>query len=134
VQDWKNTFHIPKHLDKEAADLLSKLIRGPGDRLNFSQIKAHPFFKGIDWDNMDKAVAPYAQNYKNEMDTSSFDYAPEEHEEEEHEEYLGQPAKSFKVEDFTFYLKDKEKPHNITDLWVQPGPGDEDDSDSGNSV
>ncbi|KAF0693958.1 Aste57867_15126 [Aphanomyces stellatus] len=37
-------------LDPVAIDLLQKvLVREPSERLNFPQIKAHPFFESIDW-------------------------------------------------------------------------------------
>jgi serine/threonine protein kinase len=40
-------------LSADAKDLLSKiLVRDPADRLSIAEIKAHPFFKVIDWDTI----------------------------------------------------------------------------------
>ena len=54
VMDWKNTFFIPQEADlsPEATDLLRRLIRDPRERLGVhgvSEIKAHPFFAGVNW-------------------------------------------------------------------------------------
>lgn len=34
-----------------------------------SEIKAHPFFFGIDWKNIREKKAPYVPEIKNEIDT-----------------------------------------------------------------
>jgi serine/threonine kinase 38 len=63
VIDWKNNFHIPEdaQLSPCAIDLLTKLIRDPTDRLGINgagEIKAHPFFTGINWVNIRNTEAP----------------------------------------------------------------------------
>lgn len=82
VLDWRNNFIIPKeaNLSWEATDLLRKLIANVNERLGINgvaEIKAHPYFKGIDWKNIHKQRAPNIPKLKNEEDTSIFDEFPE---------------------------------------------------------
>ena len=63
VLDWKNTFMIPKEakLSKAAEDLLKKLMCESHCRLGVNgvdEIKAHPFFAGIDWKRVSVLKAP----------------------------------------------------------------------------
>ena len=37
------------------------------------EIKQHPFFNGIDWNNMKNKKAPYIPDLKNDIDTKHFD-------------------------------------------------------------
>ena len=64
-----------------AMDLIRRLITDSDDRLGRSgtqEIKNHPFFKGIDWDNIRKSKAPNIPNIKNNTDISNFDKFEEE--------------------------------------------------------
>ena len=45
-------------LDPQAEDLLTRLLTEPARRLTVADIKAHPFFKGVPWDNLRNTVAP----------------------------------------------------------------------------
>ncbi|KAM6915159.1 serine/threonine-protein kinase LATS1 [Xenentodon cancila] len=79
VINWKNTLHIPPQakLSAEASDLIVKLCRGPEDRLGKNgadEIKAHPFFKRIDFSSdLRQQVAPYIPTIAHSTDTSNFD-------------------------------------------------------------
>ncbi|XP_072217825.1 serine/threonine-protein kinase LATS1 [Leuresthes tenuis] len=79
VINWKSTLHIPPQakLSPEASDLIVKLCRGPEDRLGKSvadEIKAHPFFKSIDFSSdLRQQVAPYIPTIAHSTDTSNFD-------------------------------------------------------------
>jgi serine/threonine protein kinase len=61
----ENDLRIPDHISEEAQDLLSKLLqKEPGNRLGFNdgaaEIKAHPWFGSIDWENVaQKGLKPY---------------------------------------------------------------------------
>ena len=82
VQDWKNTFVIPKEarLSMESTDLLRRLICHPSERLGCNgvdEIKAHPFFKGVDWKRIRDINAPNIPKLKHAEDTSIFDEFPE---------------------------------------------------------
>ncbi|KAM4522573.1 serine/threonine-protein kinase LATS1 isoform 1-T2 [Odontesthes bonariensis] len=79
VINWKSTLHIPPQakLSPEASDLIVKLCRGPEDRLGKNvadEIKAHPFFKSIDFSSdLRQQVAPYIPTIAHSTDTSNFD-------------------------------------------------------------
>ncbi|CAG8627203.1 16479_t:CDS:10, partial [Gigaspora rosea] len=61
-------------LSLEAKDLISKLLnQDPEKRLTVEEIKAHPFFNGIDWENIRKQPAPFVPNPEDEQDTSYFE-------------------------------------------------------------
>uniref|UniRef100_A0A673G0W9 non-specific serine/threonine protein kinase n=1 Tax=Sinocyclocheilus rhinocerous TaxID=307959 RepID=A0A673G0W9_9TELE len=80
VINWQTTLHIPLQakLSPEATDLILKLCRGPEDRLGKNgadEIKAHPFFKSIDFstDLRQQHYAPYIPKITHCTDTSNFD-------------------------------------------------------------
>ena len=72
-------FQIPDDvkLSKEAKDLINKMLSDPNKRLGKNgaqEIKSHPFFKGIDWDNIRNTMKPpFIPDLKNDYDTSYFD-------------------------------------------------------------
>lgn len=80
VINWQTALHIPLQakLSPEATDLILKLCRGPEDRLGKNgadEIKAHPFFKSIDFstDLRQQHHAPYIPKITHCTDTSNFD-------------------------------------------------------------
>ncbi|CAG8437191.1 10667_t:CDS:10 [Ambispora gerdemannii] len=61
-------------LSDNARDLISKLLtREPEKRLTGSELKAHPFFDGINWENIRNQRAPFVPSPNDEQDTSYFD-------------------------------------------------------------
>jgi len=54
IMNWKETLVFPDEfpLSPDAKDLIQKLCCSQTERMNVKEIKAHPFFKGIDWDNI----------------------------------------------------------------------------------
>jgi len=80
---WKKTFGIPKeaNLSSAATDLLTKMINDSEVRLGRNgadEIKAHPFFKGFDWNNMRQRKAPYQPKVQSEISNENFDHFDEE--------------------------------------------------------
>lgn len=79
VIKWQTTLHIPPqaNLSPEASDLIVKLCRGPEDRLGkngVDDIKAHPFFKHIDFSSdLRQQPALYIPTITHSTDTSNFD-------------------------------------------------------------
>ncbi|EEB15352.1 serine/threonine-protein kinase LATS1, putative [Pediculus humanus corporis] len=78
VINWEKTLNIPKdaNLSPESTDLILKLCCGDDKRLgkNASEVKAHPFFKSIDFEKgLRTQTAPYLPRIQNPMDTSNFD-------------------------------------------------------------
>jgi serine/threonine kinase 38 len=78
VINYKKYFEIPKEIEvsHEAVDLLKRLITSPDKRLGkngVDEIKAHPFFKDLDWNNIRNSIAPVIPKLKTPLDTSNFD-------------------------------------------------------------
>ena len=78
ILNWKKYLKIPSKIkiSREAEDLISKLINNPNKRLGLNgaeEIKSHPFFRGLDWDNILNSKAPFIPEIKNEYDTHYFD-------------------------------------------------------------
>ena len=78
VLNWKKFLKIPNKIkmSKEAKDLISKLINNSNVRLGLNgaeEIKCHPFFKDVDWENIRNTKAPFIPDIKNDYDTSYFE-------------------------------------------------------------
>ena len=78
ILNWQRYLKIPDNIkvSKEAEDLIKKMINNPNIRLGKNgadEIKAHPFFKGIDWENIRKTVPPFIPELKNDYDVSYFE-------------------------------------------------------------
>jgi len=75
IVNWKKTFSFPKEprLNPLAEDLLRRLVTDAPQRLNFEQIKAHPFFKGLDWNNIRNTKSPIVPKVTSDIDTRNFD-------------------------------------------------------------
>jgi len=61
---WKKTFSIPAEAKLSAAsiDILKRMICDAETRLGrngVEEIKAHPFFEGINWDALRDKTPPY---------------------------------------------------------------------------
>lgn len=52
--------------------LTSRLITSPDRRLAVDQIKAHPFFYGVDWAMIRQIDAPFVPRLRSITDTSYF--------------------------------------------------------------
>jgi hypothetical protein len=58
-------------------DLIFKLVNNPENRLGkngSSEIKAHPFFKGINWLKIREMKPPFIPELKNDFDTKYFEH------------------------------------------------------------
>ena len=78
VLNWKDFLNIPKKvkISEEAKDLIYKLINNSDDRLGKNgseEIKRHPFFKDVNWNNIRNSKAPFIPELKNEYDTKYFE-------------------------------------------------------------
>jgi serine/threonine protein kinase len=74
ILNWRDHLFIPQdvHLSREAQDLISRLICQVNDRLNIGRIKAHPFFRGVDFQTLRKSRAPFIPKLTSITDTSYF--------------------------------------------------------------
>eukprot|EP00299_Pterocystis_sp_00344_P007850 c2731_g1_i1.p1 GENE.c2731_g1_i1~~c2731_g1_i1.p1 ORF type:complete len:521 (+),score=122.44 c2731_g1_i1:52-1563(+) len=81
---WKDTLRFPEdaNISAEAKDLILRLVCDRTNRLGsargVAEIKEHPFFNGVDWDNIVNQQAPFIPEVKSEVDTSNFDQFDEE--------------------------------------------------------
>ena len=75
IVNWKKTLIFPEeaHISSDAKDLILKLICEPSKRLNFEQIKRHPFFKSVNWDRMHELKSPIIPKVTSDIDTENFD-------------------------------------------------------------
>jgi len=94
---WKQNLKFPEEsmLSPSAISLLRGLIREAPNRLKFHEIKAHPFFAGIDWSNIRGTKAPIQITLDGSgCDTRNFDEFADEpdpldSEDEENDDFLG---------------------------------------------
>lgn len=75
IVNWRRTLKFPEeaHLSVKAKDLMERLICDSKYRLGFEQLKLHPFFNGIDFDNIRKGKAAIVPVLRSEEDTNYFD-------------------------------------------------------------
>lgn len=74
-------FEIPAFVSSEAKDLVLKLVeKDPAKRIGCNaggaeELKAHPFFRDIDWDKLyaKEITPPYIPKVKSNRDTTNFD-------------------------------------------------------------
>jgi serine/threonine kinase 38 len=84
IVNWRKYLAIPPeaNISPQAVDFLKKMICDANERLGVNgveEIKAHPFFAGIDWKRIRDKAAPYIPEIKGEVDCTNFDqYAEEE--------------------------------------------------------
>ncbi|KAK8532487.1 hypothetical protein V6N13_131810 [Hibiscus sabdariffa] len=78
IVNWKNHLKFPEEaqLSPEAKDLISKLLCDVNQRLGSQgagEIKAHPWFQGIDWDRIYQMDAAFIPEVNDELDTQNFE-------------------------------------------------------------
>jgi len=84
VLNWEQVLERPIYegedeefnMSDEAWDLITKLIQVKDRRLGTNgihEIKAHPFFTGIDWVDLRSSTSPFIPQLSDEYDTSYFD-------------------------------------------------------------
>lgn len=83
ILHWRKTFVIPSeaNLSPAATDILKKLVSDSENRLGRNgaeEIKKHPFFEGLDWENLRKSKSPYIPSVTSDISTENFDKFEEE--------------------------------------------------------
>ena len=78
ILNWQKYLKIPQKIkiSSEAEDLIKKLINNSSVRLGkrgAEEIKAHPFFRGLNWENIRNTKAPFIPQLKNDYDVSYFE-------------------------------------------------------------
>ncbi|KAF3918519.1 Phototropin-2 [Orbilia brochopaga] len=77
IVNWQESLYFPEeiHLSPEAEDLIRSLITSADKRLGRNgaeEIKAHPFFAGVDWNSLRNIDAPFKPQLKSMTDTTYF--------------------------------------------------------------
>lgn len=77
IINWKDSLVFPDdiHISTDAEHLIRRLLCNAEQRLGrhgSDEIKSHPFFKGIDWNNIRRTEAPFKPELKSLTDTSYF--------------------------------------------------------------
>ncbi|KAG5002838.1 hypothetical protein JHK86_026977 [Glycine max] len=78
IVNWKTYLKFPEEarLSPEAKDLISKLLCNVNQRLGSKgadEIKAHPFFKGVEWNKLYQMEAAFIPEVNDELDTQNFE-------------------------------------------------------------
>ncbi|KAJ4981215.1 hypothetical protein NE237_032052 [Protea cynaroides] len=78
IVNWRTHLKFPEEakLSAEAKDLICKLLCNVEQRLGTKgahEIKAHPWFKGIQWDRLYQMEAAFIPEVKDELDTQNFE-------------------------------------------------------------
>ncbi|CAL0316702.1 unnamed protein product [Lupinus luteus] len=78
IVNWRTYLKFPEeaNLSAEAKDLISQLLCNVEQRLGAKgadEIKAHPWFKGIEWDKLYQMEAAFIPEVNGELDTQNFE-------------------------------------------------------------
>ncbi|KAM1984853.1 hypothetical protein ACFX16_013070 [Malus domestica] len=78
IVNWRTHLQFPEEakLSPEAKDLISKLLCNVDQRLGTKgadEIKAHSWFKGIEWDKLYQMKAAFIPEVNDELDTQNFE-------------------------------------------------------------
>ncbi|KAI3892306.1 hypothetical protein MKW92_050025 [Papaver armeniacum] len=78
IVNWRTHLKFPEEakLSVEAKDLIRKLLCNVEQRLGTKgayEIKAHPWFKGVQWDRLYQMEAAFIPEVKDELDTQNFE-------------------------------------------------------------
>ncbi len=78
IVNWHHYLRIPDEakLSPAAKDFILRLMCGVDDRLGsggVEEIKAHPFFAGVDWQTLYSKAAAYQPTVLHDLDTQNFE-------------------------------------------------------------
>ena len=78
IVNWKSHLKFPEEarLSPEAKDLIGRLLCNVNHRLGSkgaNEIKAHPFFNGVEWDKLYQIEAAFIPEVNDELDTQNFE-------------------------------------------------------------
>lgn len=96
IMNWRDTLRIPPECEvsPEAESLIRGLLCERDERLSLDEIKAHPFFAGLDWSTLREQRSFFRPRLASPMDTRYFreqaeQLADEDGDDEEDEDAAG---------------------------------------------
>ncbi|CAJ2651814.1 serine/threonine-protein kinase tricornered-like [Trifolium pratense] len=107
IVNWKSHLKFPEEagLSPEAKDLISRLLCNVNHRLGSNgadEIKAHPFFNGVEWDKLYHIEAAFIPEVNDELDTQNFEKFDEADFETRPSSKAGPWRKMISSKDFNF--------------------------------
>lgn len=77
IVSWQDSLHMPDNvrISHHAEHLIRSLVRNTEGRLGRAgahEIKGHPFFAGVDFENLRRVRAPFEPRLASETDTAYF--------------------------------------------------------------
>merc|ERR1711957_994008 len=109
IVNWKNYLNFPPpnevQISDSAQDLIRRLICDSKTRLTFDEMKSHPFFKGINWDNIRTQTAALVPQVSGPTDSSNFDQFEEQQSKPQDMTKSSEANQSFVG--YTYTLEDK---------------------------
>jgi len=141
ILNWEKYLKIPSKIkmSKEAEDLIYKMINNKNIRLGkngASEIKQHPFFKGLDWDNIRNLKPPFIPELSSDYDTRYFEIFKEQ------EPFYPSLTKHYKRKDIQFigftYREDEDQNPSLNDeynkaIQIVENINDDDSTSNGGS-
>mmetsp|Transcript_60896 Transcript_60896/g.144341 ORF Transcript_60896/g.144341 Transcript_60896/m.144341 type:complete len:530 (-) Transcript_60896:88-1677(-) len=79
IINWRATLAFPAQpeLLPDAVSLMKGLLCDAPDRLKEAEIRAHPFFDGIDWERLRQLPSPFVPDLSSDTDCRYFDEFPQ---------------------------------------------------------
>jgi len=129
IVHYQRTLRIPPEqgLSRDAKNLLFRLICAPKRRLGYEQIKEHPFFSSIPWDNLRTMAPPWVPELTEETDTRNFDQFEETIPLDTHSTVASYTGHSAHFQDFTFVRRPEKSKAQIEDIFGDVGDEEEEE-------
>ncbi|RKP10071.1 hypothetical protein THASP1DRAFT_22176 [Thamnocephalis sphaerospora] len=81
IMNHEDNLEFDDDVSEEGRDLIRRLVCDQSKRLgreSMDEIKRHPFFAGLDWDNIRQAQPPFVPTIRSADDTSNFSVADDD--------------------------------------------------------
>jgi len=129
IVHYQRTLRIPPEqgLSRDAKNLLFRLICAPKRRLGYEQIKEHPFFSSVPWNNLRSMNPPWIPDLEDEIDTQNFEDFEETIPLDNHTTDASYKGHSAHFDDFTFVRRPEHKRPEMNSLFDDVVDDDEND-------
>lgn len=128
IMSYEKYFSVPDDvkLSEDALDLMKKLICDKSKRMkSVEEIKMHPFFRNVDWNNLRNQTPPFVPKLSGDDDVSNFmEYEEEEASHPRAVTDLGSTKKDFVGEELNFIGFSRNLKSNILEM-MNSGDGND---------